>query len=376
MDDVNYWLKYPLILKYKQGDLVTYEGIVHVNDEDYKVSIIKYIDGKYKVALPPNLLPYQREIQCEISILDNPHIITVLDCLVRILSQGANSKPVNVNMCDTHKHILQEYSEFTAFYVNLQSSHISSDLCLIDTHMVDDKNRDHFVQISASETDSRGIFRIVKFDLPQPKEEFIVSSSLKAIYSQFTGTVEALQPFFDLMDILDKSCWILEPLQPERKHTHRRIGLGDNISVIIKIDPYNIANVPDMKFLGPERLIEQYRTIVNENLEKWMEEDDDVFSEILKLLGMVQFPLKPTFTAITANLLKESGECSICFSYNYNDKLPEIVCKSKFCENYYHKECLYEWLVSVNSVRFFNEVVGNCPNCDKSISCPIPRETN
>ncbi|XP_018578449.1 E3 ubiquitin-protein ligase FANCL-like [Anoplophora glabripennis] len=85
------------------------------------------------------------------------------------------------------------------------------------------------------------------------------------------------------------------------------------------------------------------------------------------------FPQKPAVEERVPDLLVNSGDCSICFSSRLNDKLPEVICKNKVCENCYHVECLYEWLMSVNARRFFSDVVGLCPNCEKNITCPIPK---
>lgn len=62
---------------------------------------------------------------------------------------------------------------------------------------------------------------------------------------------------------------------------------GDSTSVIVTFDPFNVKNVPDLKFLGPERHLEKFRENLVDNLEKW-DRDGDVLREFLKLLGMRQ----------------------------------------------------------------------------------------
>ncbi|KAG5864051.1 hypothetical protein JTB14_021110 [Gonioctena quinquepunctata] len=101
--------------------------------------------------------------------------------------------------------------------------------------------------------------------------------------------------------------------------------------------------MPEIKFLGPERLVEVYRRIINNNLENW-DQNNDTFTEILHLIGITKFPQKNIARSDGNNMLLMSGDCCICFSSQLNDKLPEVICANKLCENCYHVECLYEFL--------------------------------
>lgn len=68
-------------------------------------------------------------------------------------------------------------------------------------------------------------------------------------------------------------------------HANSIIVLGENISLILTVDPLNIKNIPDVKFLGPAKLSENFRTTVNDNLEHW-DKNNDILIEILRLIGM------------------------------------------------------------------------------------------
>lgn len=59
---------------------------------------------------------------------------------------------------------------------------------------------------------------------------------------------------------------------------------GENISTIIKVDPFNIYERPEIKFLGPERATEQYNTHLNDNLANWQPQEN-TFQALLELLG-------------------------------------------------------------------------------------------
>lgn len=54
--------------------------------------------------------------------------------------------------------------------------------------------------------------------------------------------------------------------------------------MILTVDPLNVTHIPDIKFLGPEKLAENFRVTVNEKLENW-DEENDLLVEILHLIG-------------------------------------------------------------------------------------------
>lgn len=60
---------------------------------------------------------------------------------------------------------------------------------------------------------------------------------------------------------------------------------GENLSLIITVDPFKICQLPEIKFLGPEKSVEIYRDSLNRNLENW-DPQGDIFSGILQSLGM------------------------------------------------------------------------------------------
>ncbi|KAJ8956239.1 hypothetical protein NQ318_014970 [Aromia moschata] len=359
MDDLYLWLRYPLMIKYTEGNNTCYKGLINVNM------------ASFTLVLCEKIIPFESEIHSIIASTHPKDMVTILDKIVKVISPKVPTS-VSTNNCGIYRHVLREYSEFTGFYLNLKSSCLASDLSKIDIAATDEWNREHVVEVSVNHINEEGIFKITTDDLPQGRNAFKESSSLKGVMDQFLVAIEALQPFFNLMDVLDKNCWVVDPAEPKRRCTYRRINISENVSALITVDPYNVASIPDIKFLGPERLVSKYRNIVNENLEHWTS-GEDVYLQLLNLLGLDNFPQKSINDRGCSDLLKENGDCSICFCLRLNGRLPEVVCKNTFCENYYHTECLYEWLVSVNARRFFDEVVGQCPNCEKNISCPAPR---
>lgn len=103
------------------------------------------------------------------------------------------------------------------------------------------------------------------------------------------------------MENLDEYSTILDPDKPRKSDAYRRIWLGrlqwsvivgfakrfilgENISTIITVDPFNVYERPDIKFLGPDRLIESYSSSLNENIGKWAYQEN-ILQGILDLLG-------------------------------------------------------------------------------------------
>lgn len=54
--------------------------------------------------------------------------------------------------------------------------------------------------------------------------------------------------------------------------------------MVITLNPWNDACIPSIKFLGPERSVEDFRQKVAENLINW-QANADIVDELLKLLG-------------------------------------------------------------------------------------------
>jgi E3 ubiquitin-protein ligase FANCL len=52
------------------------------------------------------------------------------------------------------------------------------------------------------------------------------SSSLPTIYKSFVQQVAALQKFWEVLDEVDHKCWVMDPDNPSRKDTYRRIMIG------------------------------------------------------------------------------------------------------------------------------------------------------
>lgn len=63
----------------------------------------------------------------------------------------------------------------------------------------------------------------------EPCNKMVLSSqgsSLATIYKSFVQQVAALQKFWEVLDEVDHKCWVMDPDNPTRKDTYRRIMIG------------------------------------------------------------------------------------------------------------------------------------------------------
>jgi len=371
-------LEYPLIEQEitDETDVVLFEGCIFVNNRniDLQVQQTTTIDEEHKYTLTKLQNGATQALQDEINEIlakDNYQgIVTVLDKIKSILELKYPSRALE-NHTEIYRKVLYEYSEFSKFFLNLKTCKLKEDLSRIYASVLDERHREHSVEISVDfASHLMELFHLTVYDLPRKDQDlFKPQDNLTALFDQFLALVELLQPYFDVMEQFDQNCTVLDPEKPRRQDSYRRIWLGENISMIITVDAYNIFLRPDIKFLGPDRLTEPYSTRLNENLDSWVCQND-IFQGVLDLLGLESFPIRQT-SAKEVNLLVEYGECSICFSLRLNDKLPEIICMNKSCEQFFHNQCLYEWLIALNAKRILNSVSGKCPNCETLISCPV-----
>jgi E3 ubiquitin-protein ligase FANCL len=60
-------------------------------------------------------------------------------------------------------------------------------------------------------------------------------SSLAAIYKSFVQRVSGLQKFWEVLDEVDHECWVIDPDNPTRKDTYRRIVIGMILNHLVVI---------------------------------------------------------------------------------------------------------------------------------------------
>uniref|UniRef100_A0A8C3LA20 E3 ubiquitin-protein ligase FANCL n=1 Tax=Chrysolophus pictus TaxID=9089 RepID=A0A8C3LA20_CHRPC len=186
--------------------------------------------------------------------------------------------------------------------------------------------------------------------------------SLVDIHNQFLAALESLKEFWDTMDEIDEKTWVLEPENPARCATSRRIAIGSNVSVNIEVDPRHPKMLPECYFLGADHVVNPLRTKLNSNMHLW---DPEIsLLQNLKDLLEIDFPSRA--------VLEKSDftkDCGICYAYRLNGTTPDQVCDEPRCGQPFHQACLYEWLQGLPSSRqSFNVIFGECPYCNKPLT--------
>ncbi|XP_064487790.1 E3 ubiquitin-protein ligase FANCL-like [Ornithodoros turicata] len=187
--------------------------------------------------------------------------------------------------------------------------------------------------------------------------------TIRNIYDDFVGKVKQLQPFWSVMDEIDGKFWVLDPPKPRVSDSYRRISLGNNVSVVIAVDPRAPGSLPKLEFTGPEKLVTKFRSLLEKNAEKW-----DVTKSLCENIEMIlesELPSKATTTMEEMDCM-----CGICYSFLLDKAVPEVVCDNPNCSKPFHEGCIYEWMRSLATVRQnFNLLFGECPYCSQPMSC-------
>ena len=110
---------------------------------------------------------------------------------------------------------------------NLHS--INADFTEVKVKTIDHKQREHILSIKLNEK-----FPEISTKLPENLDYiWKPSSNLKDVYDEFCLAVEQYLEFWDVMDELDASCWILEPENPSLSDRYRKIAISMQLSALI-----------------------------------------------------------------------------------------------------------------------------------------------
>ncbi|XP_046460014.1 E3 ubiquitin-protein ligase FANCL-like [Daphnia pulex] len=245
-------------------------------------------------------------------------------------------------------------------------SSVNHDFTEIRLKMYDSLNREHILNVKFNN------------DLPEFSTEFprIINfewhestSTLIEMYNIFCEETEHYQDFWETMDELDSRCWVLEPENPSRRDTYRKISIAPNVSLKIEVDPNHPRIFPSITWLGSETAVFVFREKILDRVETW-NSDFPITTNLERLLE-ISLPSKQT-----CEQTAESHEvtCCICYSERLNGEVPSRTCDNSHCGQSFHIYCLYEWLRSLRETirKQGNKVFGACPYCDQPISCNPP----
>ena len=130
------------------------------------------------------------------------------------------------------------------------------------------------------------------------------------------------------------------------------------------------ASLPELQFLGADRVIAPLRHPLNANLAKWHPTERTVRLNLQTVLQR-DLPPPPSAEQAGAGAADDDGyaaECAICYMYELDGAVPECACDG--CSKPFHKACLGEWLRGLPTTQqSFNRLYGECPYCSRAITC-------
>jgi len=242
-----------------------------------------------------------------------------------------------------------------------------------DISICDSSGRQHSIHIDLPE--GNRIYPLdVTAELPCSIPAFSAKTDIPTAISSIRGLLNEHHMLFDQLDQLDSHSWVLDPIQPTRRHTHRRLALGQHCSLHLEIkDTVNPCNAPDLQLYGAESRIAKWRDALSRNMASW-DPSKTLLENVLKVLELPTLPQKDAAFDASADV-----ECGICYAYHLahsdhttpaqttsKDQIPSQICNNDTCGRAFHHRCLYEWLRSVPTTRqSFNVLFGFCPYCNE-----------
>lgn len=244
--------------------------------------------------------------------------------------------------------------------------YISSDFQSVHLKASDEIDREHVLKLWIPEKFPNEPPRF-EYDLPSEfNYKWLPDDTLLSIFNAFQENLARYCEFWNYMDELDTKTWVLEPENPMRKDCKRRIALTSGVSVLLIVNSTVPSSIPTCHYLGPERIIEPIREKFNRNIHLWSDYDS-ILTNLQQVLE-IEFP-SPAVSAKEEFCL----ECGICYSYQLDDAIPNIICEDSNCNKSFHHVCLYEYIRMLPDVRTsFNKLFGECPYCSNPLWCTIP----
>ncbi|XP_050698528.1 E3 ubiquitin-protein ligase FANCL-like isoform X2 [Eriocheir sinensis] len=232
----------------------------------------------------------------------------------------------------------------------------------------DTQGRVHLLQVRAGDGYPREEPQ-VEADLPDGLEyDYDQGEGVLGVVRAWEARVAALQDFWDAMDEIDSEAVVLDPPRPQRRHTFRRLLLGNLVNVQVSLSPDQPRRLPQWHLFGPSKLTGPMGTRLTRTYEEW-DPERSVVENLEHILG--EEVVRRDSGGGSGGVEELGVECSVCYELHFDDKLPDQTCEH--CCKAFHTVCVYEWLSTLTSSRqTMNMISGECPYCSKNISCKIP----
>ncbi|KAL6595964.1 WD-repeat region-domain-containing protein [Neocallimastix sp. 'constans'] len=251
-------------------------------------------------------------------------------------------------------------------------SNLKSDLHSLTININDSYNRKHKLNLIFPYNYNTEAIE-VKADIPEQINNKYYIDELSNIIEFYKNIFDKYNDFWCQLEEIDKKTWVIEPINPPRSSTYRRIIIERKCSINIQINPSNPRSIPIYQLMGSDELVQKWTKILINRQYLW-NLNNTIYENLKKILD-IDFPQKEKMT-----LSDISEECGICYSHyltvNNGDKeemlLPDKQCKNSKCSRSFHYKCLFEWLRSLTTTKTsFNYLYGKCPYCEEMITLPI-----
>ncbi|XP_034234991.1 E3 ubiquitin-protein ligase FANCL [Thrips palmi] len=378
---------FPLLVP-TSPDYTSYQGFLEVEGALFRVSIVApnypystgvvfHSEWKLSELLSKDqdtLAKWERKEMLLDSFLQDLHGL-----IIRCLENGGNSRlDLEKDSIPFEEQLdnLQHYSAIISELKELGTANIeslSSDLRDIAIQYEDQNGEDHVMKVRISNDDTGKLsFEIIDTDLPEKIIKILQKEpNITKAYGAFCEQISVLNGLWSSFTLIDKNCWVLDPIHPRKADMYRRIFISPpSVMAQLTWDPLKPNQPPEIKFQGADAEIDTLRCIYEEHLEDW-DQESNVLDNLCLVLQLTSLPQPPPPETNAVSQTVETGECSICYTVQLEGKLPEESCGK--CLTSFHTECLYEWLKMMpDSRQVHGHLSGPCPNCNTIMKCPCP----
>nr|SVE93948.1 EOG090X0G12 [Scapholeberis mucronata] len=343
--------------------------VIHLSLPNYPLLKNCTVYADYELKL---LFSSRKNFNLEEELEKSHSIMEFLSNVVFFMKQLNSSNPV-LKTCAPNR--VGEMVKVTTSYSKILNeieqigwdklTHVNNDFTEVKLKVHDSLNREHILSVKLTSNVPE-----ISADFPKGViYEWNENSTLKELYNYFLLEAENYQDFWTTMEELDANCWVLEPENPSRRDTYRKIAIASNVSLKVEIDPNHPRHFPSITWLGSETAVFNFREKVLDRVEVW--ENDSPIHENLERLLEISLPLKQS---LGENNEEYEVTCCICYSERLDGQVPSRTCDNPQCGQSFHIYCLYEWLRSLiqTTRKQGNKIFGACPYCEQPISCKPP----
>ncbi|KAL4707720.1 hypothetical protein ACJJTC_014901 [Scirpophaga incertulas] len=233
--------------------------------------------------------------------------------------------------------------------------------------VIDDNLREH--EIFVKYNNFRKLV-ITSVAMPHSEIQDQEYNSLQDIVMACKMHVNRLSAYFTELQSIDRMCTVMEPINPSFKDDYRRIRLDDRVWLHLEVSPEGLGT--NIYLVGQS---EKWNSKLQAGLLSW-DHDKDIVENISRVFDLTSLSSSSMNSLIS--LTKESAPlhtnvCSICLCTEMQDNpsVPLPLCLNANCGVYFHRYCLYQWLVALDGGRIpaFGVASGSCPSCFKPTTC-------